>query len=111
MEASALPLWVEQVKFLASVGGVLWIVFSGYTFFKNSITEMQTGVKELKSEVNSQTETVNATLSNQTAAVVKATDANTKELVELRSDMRMMLQSMIAPPFRSMGARAARRKK
>jgi hypothetical protein len=64
---------------------------------KAAFTNTQTGVEGIKTE-----------LVQQTAAIVKATDTNTGELKELRSDIKMLVQAMIQPPIRT---RAARRKK
>jgi len=99
MLAANLPVWVEQVKFLLAVGGAFWAAFGAYTFVKSSLTETQKDVKEVKIE-----------LANQTTAIVSATDKQTNELRSMSADVRMLVQSMIAPP-RARAARAARRKK
>jgi hypothetical protein len=100
MEVSTLPTWIEQVKWLLSVGGGFWAAFQAYTYVKSALANTQTGVEGIKVE-----------LTNQTTAIVKATDANTGELKELRTDVGRMIQAMMTPPPRARVARAARRKK
>lgn len=99
MLVANLPVWAEQVKFFSSVGGAFWLAFTGYTFVKNVLTETQKDVKEVKSE-----------LTSQTTAIVSAADKQTAQLTGMREDVRMLVQSMITPP-RARAARAARRKK
>lgn len=100
MLAASLPVWAEQVKFLGSVGGAFWAAFTGYTFVKSSLTETQKDVKEVKSE-----------LASQTTAIVSATNTQTNELRNMSADVKMLVQSMMTPPPRARAARAARRKK
>lgn len=95
----AIPIWAEQVKFFLSVGGAFWAAFTGYMFMKITLTETQKDVKDVKTE-----------LISQTAAIVSAADKQTAELTGMRADVRMLVQSMITPP-RARAARAARRKK
>jgi hypothetical protein len=97
MFISEMPVWVEQIKFFGVVGGGFWTAFTAYSWVKAAFTNTQTGVEGIKTE-----------LVQQTAAIVKATDTNTGELKELRSDIKMLVQAMIQPPIRT---RAARRKK
>lgn len=100
MELTNLPVWAEQAKFFLSVGGAFWAAFAGYTFVKNMLTETQKDVKEVKTE-----------LTSQTTAIVSAADKQTAELTGMRADVRMLVQSMLTPPPRARAARAARRKK
>jgi hypothetical protein len=95
-----IPIWIEQIKWFASVGGGFWVAFKAYTYVKDALANTQEGVKDIKSE-----------LTNQTHALVTATAAQTTELHELRTDVGRLVQSMMAPPARSRAARAARRKK
>ena len=101
MELNSIPAWVEQVKWLFSVGGGFWAAFTAYNYVKDSLSKTQTGVEGIKTE-----------LTIQTQAIVKATDTQTSELHELRTDVGRMIQSMMTPPPpRARAARAARRKK
>lgn len=93
---ASIPVWVEQAKFLVSVGGGFWAAFTAYSYVKNALSNTQEGVEGIKTE-----------LVQQTAAIVKATDTNTGELKELRSDIKMIVQSMMSPLPR---ARAAAQK-
>jgi len=95
-----LPAWVEQVKFLLSVGGAFWAAFTAFTFVKATLTETKQDVKEVKAE-----------LTNQTTAIVNAAEKQTQQLVGVREDVRMLVQSMMTPPPRARAARAARRKR
>lgn len=95
-----LPVWVEQIKFFVSVGGGFWAAFTAYNYVKSALTNTQSGVEGIKVE-----------LTNQTTAIVKATDANTGELKELRTDVGRLVQAMMTPPQPSRAARAARRKR
>ena len=97
--SSFMPI-VEQAKFVIAVGGGFWAAFSAYTWVKTALTNTQEGVKGIQTE-----------LTNQTQAIVKATDTNTSEVKELRTDVGRLLQSMLTPPPRARSARAARRKK
>ena len=99
MELNSIPAWVEQVKWLFSVGGGFWAAFTAYNYVKDSLSKTQTGVEGIKTE-----------LTIQTQAIVKATDTQTSELHELRTDVGRMIQSMMTPP-RARAARAARRKR
>ena len=81
------PAWLDQIKFFASVGGAFWAAFKAYNYVKTALTETQSGVEGIKNE-----------LTKQTTAIVKATDANTGELKELRTDMGRLVQAMMVPP-------------
>ena len=93
------PVWAEQVKFFLSVGGAFWAAFTAFTFMKSTLTETKQDVKEVKAE-----------LTNQTTAIVNAAEKQTQQLVGVREDVRMLVQSMMTPP-RARAARAARRKR
>ena len=95
-----LPVWAEQVKFFLSVGGAFWAAFTAFTFMKSTLTETKQDVKEVKAE-----------LTNQTTAIVNAAEKQTQQLVGVREDVRMLVQSMMTPPPRARAARAARRKR
>jgi hypothetical protein len=95
-----IPVWIEQIKWFGSVGGGFWVAFKAYTYVKDALANTQEGVIGIKTE-----------LTNQTQAIVKATDTNTTELKELRTDVGRLVQAMMAPLPRSRAARAARRKK
>ncbi len=94
------PVWAEQVKFFLSVGGAFWAAFTAFTFMKSTLTETKQDVKEVKAE-----------LTNQTTAIVNAAEKQTQQLVGVREDVRMLVQSMMTPPPRARAARAARRKR
>lgn len=96
----SLPVWAEQVKFFLSVGGAFWGAFTAFSFMKSTLTETKADVKDVKAE-----------LTSQTAAIVTAADKQTAQLVGVREDVRMLVQSMMTPPPRARAARAARRKK
>ena len=96
----SLPVWAEQVKFLLTVGSAFWAAFTAFTFMKSTLTETKQDVKEVKTE-----------LTTQTTAIVNAADKQTAQLVGVREDVRMLVQSMMTPPPRARAARAARRKK
>jgi hypothetical protein len=100
MDISNIPAWVEQVKWLISVGGAFWVAFKAYTYVTTSLGDTQKGVKGIKDE-----------LSQQTTALIKAADGQTHELQELRTDVGRMISAMMVPPIRARAARAARRKK
>ena len=100
MEASSIPVWVEQIKWFASVGGGFWAAFTAYTYVKNALASTQEGVVGIKAELTSQTQ-----------AIVKATDTQTSELRELRTDVGRLVQSMMTPPPRARAARASGRRK
>ena len=95
-----LPVWAEQVKFFLTVGGAFWAAFTAFTFVKATLTETKQDVKEVKTE-----------LTTQTTAIVNAADKQTAQLVGVREDVRMLVQSMMTPPPRARAARAARRKR
>lgn len=95
-----LPVWAEQVKFFLSVGGAFWAAFQGFTFVKATLNETKSDVKAVKAE-----------LTTQTSAIVNAADKQTQQLVGVREDVRLLVQSMMVPPPRARAARAARRKK
>ena len=94
-----LPVWAEQVKFFLTVGSAFWAAFTAFTFVKATLTETKQDVKEVKAE-----------LTNQTTAIVSAAEKQTQQLVGVREDVRMLVQSMMTPP-RARAARAARRKR
>jgi hypothetical protein len=96
----SLPVWAEQIKFFLSVGGAFWAAFTGYTFVKATLNETKTDVKAVKAE-----------LTSQTTAIVSAAEKQTAELTGMRADVRMLVQSMLAPPPRARAARASGRRK
>jgi hypothetical protein len=98
--ASTLPNWIEQIKWLVSMGGGFWAVFKVYTYVKDALTNTQEGVAGIKTELTAQTQ-----------AIVKATDTQTSELRELRTDVGRLVQAMMVPAPSARAARAARRKK
>jgi hypothetical protein len=88
--------------------GKFWIGFAtavigGYKAFS--------WVKDLREkdlvEVNSKLDGLHIELGTQTSAIVKATEANTNELKELRMDMR----TLIIQPQLARAAKASRRKR
>ena len=95
----SIPVWAEQVKFFLTVGSAFWAAFTAFTFVKATLTETKQDVKEVKAE-----------LTNQTTAIVSAAEKQTQQLVGVREDVRMLVQSMMTPP-RARAARAARRKR
>jgi hypothetical protein len=94
-----LPVWAEQVKFFLTVGSAFWAAFTAFIFIKSTLTETKQDVKEVKTE-----------LTLQTTAIVNAADKQTNQLIGVREDVRLLIQSMMTPP-RARAARAARRKK
>lgn len=100
MDLSNLPAWVEQVKWLLSVGGGFWAAFSAYTYVKTALGDTQKGVEGIQTE-----------LSKQTASLITAANGQTNELRELRTDVGRMVSAMMTPLPRARAARAARRKK
>jgi hypothetical protein len=96
--SNALPTWIEQIKWLVSMGGGFWAVFK---VVKDALTNTQEGVVGIKTELTAQTQ-----------AIVKATDTQTSELKELRTDVGRLVQAMMVVPAPSArAARAARRKR
>lgn len=91
---------LEELKFFVGFGGALWTFFTAYNYVKSALTNTQTGVDAIRTE-----------LKDQTSAIVKATDTQTNELRTMSSDVKMLVQSMMSPPPRARAARAARRKK
>lgn len=93
---------LEEMKFFVGFGGALWTFFTAYNYVKSALTNTQTGVDAIRTE-----------LKDQTSAIVKATDTQTNELRTMSSDVKMLVQSMMTPPARprARAARAARRKK
>lgn len=89
-----------EAKFIVGIAGVLWSVFVGFNYVKTALSDTQKGVKAIQTE-----------LTTQTTAIVTATNAQTTELHELRTDVGRLVQSMMTPPPRARAARAARRKK
>ena len=93
-----LPI-VEQSKFFVSFGAALWAFFKAYTYVTKSLSDTTDGVASIKTE-----------LTNQTQSIVTATNTQTQEIKNMRDDVRLLVQAMVAPqPARS--ARTARRKK
>ena len=94
-----LPI-VEQSKFFISFGAALWAFFKAYTYVTKSLSDTTDGVASIKTE-----------LTNQTQSIVTATNTQTQEIKNMREDVRLLVQAMVAPPQPARAARAARRKK
>jgi hypothetical protein len=97
-----LPAIYSEFKFWS---GFAAVVIAGYTAFQwvkairtNDLPHIQAGVDSLKSEIK-----------EQTGSIVRAMDANTTEVKELRRELFTTLVTATQP--RARAARAARRKK
>jgi hypothetical protein len=89
---------LDEIKFFVALGGGFWALFSAYQWVKSNLTQTHTELTKL-----------NNGLSDQTTAIVHATEANTTQVKELRDDVKQMIQAWMAPP--PVRSRAARRKK
>lgn len=89
-----------ELKFILAAGGAIWSFFKAFNFVKTALSDTQKGVSAIQTELTSQTH-----------AIVTATNNQTTELHELRTDVGRLIQSMMVPPPRARAARAARRKK
>lgn len=89
---------LDELKFFAALGGGFWALFAAYSWVKSNLTTTQESVKELTTEVSSQT-----------TAIVHSMQENTQQVRELREDVKTMITAWMAPP--PVRSRAARRKK
>ena len=90
----------EEAKFWSIMAGAVITAYKGFQWVKD-IRE-----KDLVT-IQGKIDGLHTELGNQTSAIVKATDANTNELKELRNDMR----TLIIQPQLARAAKASRRKK
>jgi hypothetical protein len=100
MQAPTNLLWsaYPELKYWVSIGGFFFTLFKGYYWIKDVRDK---DLKQLHESVSS----LNAELKSQTTSFVSAVATNTKELTELRSDLRTFYA-----PVRAKGARARRKK-
>ena len=79
----------SESKFYAPFISGLWALFKVVNWFKeikdNHIPHLQAGIDELNKKVDSQTDTI-----------CEATKTNTREIVELRGDIRQLTTTLIA---------------
>ena len=90
----------EEGKFWSLIAGAVIAVYKAFQWVKD-IRE-----KDLVT-IQGKIDGLHGELGKQTDAIVKATEANTHELVELRNDMR----TLIIQPQLARAAKASRRKK
>ena len=101
---SNMHILYEESKFWIGIATAIIGIYRGFEWVKDIRTKdipgIQAGVNDLKFEITSQT-----------TSLVKATDNNTHELRELRSDIKTLTQAFIVPPkVRAARARARRKK-
>jgi hypothetical protein len=96
-----LPAIYGEFKFWSGFVAVVIAAYGAFQWIKairtDDLPHIQAGVSALHSEMKEQTN-----------AFVKAMDANTTEVKELRRDL---FNALVAPPVRARAARAAKRKK
>lgn len=105
-EVSTFPPYVAKLyveaKYWLAIGGFFFGLFKGVSWVKsiktNDLAHIQVGVEELNKKVV-----------EQTSSFVQAMEKNTKEITELRGDMKLIIGSLMAVPQPLLAA--ARRKK
>lgn len=105
-EVNIFPPYVVKIytegKFWLAIGAFFFAIFNGLSWIKsiktNDLAHIQTGVEDLKKEMTTQTN-----------SFVQAMEKNTKEITELRGDMKLIIGSLMTIPSPVLAA--ARRKK
>jgi hypothetical protein len=97
----------EEAKFWGPAIAAAWVIFRGIDWIKdikdNHLTHIQQGINDFNTKLD-------VSLKAQTDQIVKATQANTGEITELRGDIKMLTSAMITQTARAASARKKKTK-